>query len=65
MSNGDGIAWLGFWLMLGLWNVNLDINFENKNLVDFIINKELIDYIEGKEAELVEAPESTELTKEG
>lgn len=27
MSNtGEGLAWLGFWLMLGLWNINIDIH---------------------------------------
>ena len=52
MTNGQGLAWLGFWLMLGLWNVNLDINLTDRGLAEIVFKKELIEYIEKKEAEV-------------
>ena len=43
MDNVDnGLAWLGFWLMLGLWNVNIDIEFEKSDLDEVIFSEQFL-----------------------
>lgn len=42
MTNGQGLAWLGFWLMLGLWNLNVDINVgAGRDVIEELIRSEV------------------------
>ena len=41
MTTGSGLAWLGFWLMVGIWTIRIDITLSIKDLTIKVIKERI------------------------